>query len=229
MAKQLSLKQQLINQLAQQTVAQLNQAQNQQNNIQQLQAEYDAWNQQQQLQNEYDAWLKSQQTPQPVTEQIAQPTKPKATQIPSLSADEFRKQKIANRAPILEQIAAKKAAEEEAKARYDSVVKDNATRETLGRLGVMTAIEQDKLAQKAAERKELENAILNVDNYMPQEEKALTPQEAAFEEQILNVDKYNTEKPKEEAQPYLADQQKDIIQFDRQDAADDQHDRQEHP
>ena len=69
--KQLTPKQQMIQQIANYQVQQALGGNQQQNGNQQLQAEYNNWNKAQSLQSEYDAWLKSQQPKKAAKAQVS--------------------------------------------------------------------------------------------------------------------------------------------------------------
>lgn len=110
MAKTPSLKQQLIQELANQTVAQLTQPQN--NDVAQLQAQYDSWVQEQEvasLQAQYDEWLKAQ-TPQEVPQ--AAPQVAPQVQAPQVQAPIAEKPSAPKRSLRLEQEEAKMLAKE---------------------------------------------------------------------------------------------------------------------
>lgn len=145
MAKQPTLKQQLIQELANQQVAQYRQAQQQNDDIAQLQAQYDAWQNEQEvaaLQQQYDAWIAEQQkaqqpveVAQPIAQPVAQPVQKAQPKLPSINMEDYQRQQQE------EQMLAGNNSNRLAK---EKAIKQAATNETLNRLGVMSQIDLAK-------------------------------------------------------------------------------------
>ena len=210
MAKTPSLKQQLIQELANQQVAQYRQAQQQNNDIAQLQAQYDAWQKQQEvsaLEAQYNDWLKAQQPAQPEAPAIEAPT----VEAPIVETAQKPIQKIPSlpkRSLRLEQEEAKmlqkEAQQKQALKEMDNSLRRNRLNDLaqigLGEgkaevgSGVKQLSELDKVLEQMkslpTEEEDIENRIANLDGYGQQTElPRLTDEQKALEQQILNSDK----------------------------------------
>ena len=202
-----SMKQQIYQSIVNSQLQQI-----QQEKIDQLNADFSAFMNQQQdvdsLNADFSAWKQSQA-------QEAQ-----AAKIPSIADTQPKRDLQAEAreyfAKVRQERRAQAAEEERQKEieRQKNVAKKAATNETLGRLGVMTAIDQQKAKGNAEEQEDIEQAIQNVDRYVPQDKKQSTNKEKALEQQILNADKYNvpTKEQKKSDDVSLTDKEKEIIQ-----------------
>ena len=193
MAKQPTLKQQLIQELANQQVAQYRQAQQQNDDIAQLQAQYAAWQNEQEvaaLQQQYNAWIaeqqKAQQPVQTVTPKVAQ-TPVAQPKIPSINMEDYQRQQ--------QEESMLQSGDKFAKAKRERNQRQQH--------------EEQMLAEKGTPYVPIEDRIANVDRLVPQETKKLSKKDKELEEQILNADKYNLPEKKEEKKsvtnPFMSD------------------------
>ena len=186
-----NLKQQLIQELANQTAAQLVQPQN--DDVAQIQAQYDAWQQEQEvasIQSAYDEWLKSQ-TPQEVPQETPQVAPQETPQVVPQVQSTAPVSK-----PVVRETAPRRSLrleQEEAKM----LQKEERQRQNV--LNDVNALRQNRLSDFAKmslgegmKKTDGVNQLPNIADYQRQVEEASQKQREAkeIEERIANLDNY---------------------------------------